>query len=389
MPQRIEAIINPQLLVWAREEAGLDINDIAEKIKTKPARIRSWESGEEFPSISQLRKIAKFTGRHIAVFYLPQMPKKEKKINDFRVPPNMPIPKLSSNLLFEIRNVRQKREEALELAKILEAEISPIRKSIKIDDDIEKTAIEIRKILGISDEIQFKWNERKIALIEWIAAIEKMDALVFQTSKISNEEMSGFTIRERLLPVIVLNSKDYESRRIFTLMHELAHILLNNGGICSLRFNEPSDSIDYQPETFCNYLAGSILVPRTALLSDRIVSGKRSNRKWTNEELTALANKFCVSREVILRRLLILGKTTKDYYLQKRSDFIREFAKLKVEKKEGRKHWPSEYLRNNGVKFARLVLSAYYRDHINLSDVSDYLGMKLKHLSWIEQKVWQ
>ena len=77
------AQINPQILTWARETAGLSIEDAAKKVglsKTKsqtPAeRLRSLESGDVEPSFSVLQKMAQKYRRPLVVFYLEQPPQK-------------------------------------------------------------------------------------------------------------------------------------------------------------------------------------------------------------------------------------------------------------------------------------------------------------------------
>src|SRR5438309_359002 len=66
----------------------------------------------------------------------------------------------------------------------------------------------------------------------WIVAVEAHDVLVFQTGEVTLEEMRGFALDERRLPVIVLNAKDAPRGRIFTLMHELTHLMLGQDSVC-------------------------------------------------------------------------------------------------------------------------------------------------------------
>ncbi|HEX9606675.1 MAG TPA: helix-turn-helix transcriptional regulator, partial [Gemmatimonadaceae bacterium] len=55
-PRSVRAAINPDLLVWARETAGLSPDDAAKKIGVKPARLAEWEEGRLRPTVTQLRK---------------------------------------------------------------------------------------------------------------------------------------------------------------------------------------------------------------------------------------------------------------------------------------------------------------------------------------------
>ena len=64
--------------------------------------------------------------------------------------------------------------------------------------------------------------------------LERVGVLVFQTGGVSLDEMRGFSISAEPFPVIVVNAKDSPRGRVFTLIHEFAHILTNRGGLCDL-----------------------------------------------------------------------------------------------------------------------------------------------------------
>ena len=57
MSKQVRASINPDLLVWARESIGLNLETAARKIQVNPDRLGNWESGDESPTINQLRKV--------------------------------------------------------------------------------------------------------------------------------------------------------------------------------------------------------------------------------------------------------------------------------------------------------------------------------------------
>jgi transcriptional regulator with XRE-family HTH domain len=94
-PNRVEALITPVLLVWARETAGFDIPTAAKKIGVHPDRLAGWEQAQRRPSIPQLRKLANVYKRPIAVFYLPEPPAAEASIRNFRRLPGTETPETS------------------------------------------------------------------------------------------------------------------------------------------------------------------------------------------------------------------------------------------------------------------------------------------------------
>jgi len=386
MATRIEAFIKPELLVWARESAGYALTDAARKIGIPPDRLDSWEKGAVRPSIQQLQKVANTYKRPLAVFYLSERPKTFDAMHDFRrLTINEQIEK-SPSLLFEIRKAYQKRDVAIEISESLNEPAPGLNLAVNIGDQSERTAEAIRKYIGLSMETQMKAKNRNDALNLWRESIEKLGVLVFQTnsrSQIPVREMRGFSISKRPYPVIVLNSKDSPNGKIFTLMHEFIHLLLNNGGICDLDDHDDHDSEDQKTEFFCNMTTGAVLVPQDILLGDSVVRVADRGKSWADEELEGLADKYSVSSEVILRRLLILGKTTAEFYKQKRSEYL----KVEARKASGYAPFHRLVVRDNGPSYTRLVLNAYRQEIITASNLSDYLGTKLKHLYAIERDV--
>ncbi len=137
-------------------------------------------------------------------------------------------------------------------------------------------------------------------------------------------------------------------------------------------------------EVFCNHFAGAFLVPRADLLSYPLVRTKQKKIEWPEEDLQELSLVFKVSKEVILRRFLILGLTTEDFYQDKREEWYEKWEEEK-KKEGGRRNMARECLRDKGVPFVSLVLEAYESERITLSDVADYLGTRLQYLSQIEE----
>lgn len=221
--------------------------------------------------------------------------------------------------------------------------------------------------------------------------MENLNVLVFHTNHQGNivelEEARGFSISEPRFPVIVLNSRDSNSGRIFTLLHELVHLMLNEGGVCDCREHAVGEQMR-QVEIFCNHTAGAVLVPFDVLMKHEVVIDHRAHGKrfqWGDGEIKILSSDFSVSNEVVLRRLLIFGLTSERFYQSKRKEYLERWEMLK---KEGQKKGhPPHYrmkLRQLGKPFARAVFSAYYDRKITLSDVMDYIGVKTGVLKKLE-----
>ena len=383
--------VEKRILLWARKTSGFDIPSVAKKVGTTPARVQEWEQeGGSQPTIKQLRKLAKAYMRPIGLFFLPELPEDPESIKDFRRIPDEFAEDMSSALRFEIRLAQDRRDEALELVSDLDEEPATIERRFHLDDDPDRVAAELRNMLNISISEQRRWRTKYEAFGSWRRAIEEKGTLVFQTGLLRNlvvlpKEARGFSIAEQPYPVIVVNGKDHHSARCFTLIHELAHILLDDGGICDLHNPFRATSEIDRTEVFCNRVAGSTLVPVDALAGTDAVRDHGSHSEWSDDELATLSKKFWVSWEVILRRLLILRRTTRSFYerwRQERNDLFpgpdtHATAEIRIPT-------PTRVIVRNGKLFPALVLRALRNRRITSSEASDILGTGPHRLGDIE-----
>jgi len=383
MVKHIQAIANPEVLVWARESLGLLVEEAAKKIGVELHIFKRWESGESKPTINQLRKAASVYKRPMAVFFLKKPPEGIKKPKDFRRLPQQDIGETSPHLSLAIRNAQRKRELAIYLFGLLGESLETKLPQFMISRDPESMAAEARDMLGVPLSAQFAWSGKYEALRSWIKAVEKRGVLVFQMSGVEVLEARAFSITGEPLPAIVINGKDFPSPRIFSIFHEFAHLTIGTEGMCS--FDDEGLDMRARVEGFCNRFAGAFLVPKGSLLRERTVAEKKGN-EWEDHEIGNLAQKYKVSEEVILRRLLILGKTTKGFYEKKRAEFIQR-AEEQREEMGGFLLPHSRAIRDNGSTFTNLVLRAYREETITGSEVADYLGIRLKHLKRIESDI--
>ena len=387
MSKRIEAIVKPDLVIWARESAGFTKADVAHKLGIKLQRLEDWEGGVGRPTIKQLRKLGQLYKRPIAVFYPDEKPTDFQPLRDFRRIPGSIGFQQPVQLNFEIRQAIYRRQVALNLIEDLYGESPGFEHKISITDDPEKVGSKIRSILKVDAEKQKKASGKYGAFNLWRAAIEGSGVLVFQSTGVDVAEMRGFSINEFSLPVILLNGADTPNGRVFTLLHEFAHIMLKEGGICDLNEDHDLPPENRRIEVFCNHVAGAALIPEHELLNDNTVIRRSNVNDWSDDELSALAKRFKVSVEVVLRRLLICGLTTKPLYKIKRDGLHKQYET--INKKPGGGFVPpdTKAISRVGRAFVKLVLDSYYQEKITSSDLSDYLEIKLKHLPKVEDKI--
>lgn len=377
------ANINPDLLIWARRTIKLPLTLAADKIGVKEEILENWEKGEAVPTIKQLYKIAETYKRPFALFYFPEPPKHFKPLKDFRKFPDNYIvsEKEEYQLEKELLSFQRKREQALELYDLLEEKVPEF--TIKANSD-EQPQVVAQRIIG-----SLKINHREIAALSpgydalnyWKSFLESKGILIFQSSGIPLEVMRGACIAKTKLPIIIINSNDSPNGRIFSLFHELVHVVLREEGITNFRY---SNREEFDPvEIFCNRVAAEILVPSELILSNYIVGAHQDGETWSNEEINGLSSHFCVSPEVIYRRLLTLEKVDLDSYLR-----FREEQNQIVRQKQKSGDYYRNVVAKNGRLFLNLALQSYYQDKINASSLYDYIQVKLSNLVKLEDKLY-
>ena len=384
MAEKVRAIIRPALLVWARAKSGLTLTQAAEKADVASDRLAAWEAGEGAPTIPQLRKLADVYRRPLAIFYLPEPPRSFDPMQDYRrLPGSEDGAAASPDLLYEIRLAHQRREIAVDLIESLGEKLMEFGLRGDLDEDPVDVGRRARTFLGITFERQTKWRDEDEVLREWKAMIEAHGVLVFQTSGVALEEARGFSISAPISPVIVLNGRDHPRGRLFTLAHEFAHLMLAAGGICDLNESRRRRSSEARVEIFCNRVAGEILVPQRTLKSQDIVIHRPRGAEWDDDQIEELARRFGVSREALARALVLANEAPQEFYARKRQLYLKSLRR----KGAGPVPVPRKIVARNGIRYSRTVLEAFYENVITESDLSDFLGMRLKHFPEVEQTV--
>ena len=373
----------------------MSVESAAKRLAFTPERLAALERGDERPTVPQLRSIARVYKRPLATFFLPSAPTLPTPIHDFRrVAEDAAPAEESTPFLFELRSARRRRAIAQEL--LTELDQSPVEFTIsaRIDERFDLAAARARKWIGVALGVQESWHAQYDALNGWLAAFEKRGVLVFQTGSVPLSVMRGFSIADRVLPVIALNGKDSPRARVFTLMHEFAHLMLSEGGVCDpLTISRGPATHNVRIESFCNAVAGSILVPENAFNTLPMVADRRLGQEWPEEDIRQLADLFAVSREVIVLRLRSARKVDDGFVTARLAQYRREYRDREAEKAarpkdKARKFGIPRYriaLRNNGRSYTRLVFDALERDRITLADASDYLDLRIKHFEQLEE----
>jgi Zn-dependent peptidase ImmA (M78 family)/DNA-binding XRE family transcriptional regulator len=358
----------PDVIIWARESAGLAPDQAAKKLTVSVSTLEGWETGETPPTIKQLRKAAKTYRRPLAVLLLPSPPTDFLPLQDFRRSSAVERSK-SPELISEIKRALTQREVFLELAEVSPTSFATSKQIPTIDQ-------------GMTAE----------ALNRCIRVMENLGVIVIQTQGIEIEELRGFSISDAPYPVIALNGKDFPRPRIFTLFHELTHLALRAGGLCDLHeAQRSSTSARDNTEHYCNSVAASILMPAETFLSQANVRASDADYDWSLDELSQLSARFGASSEAVLLRLISLSKASWETYWVRKLELEEEYAdarrRLKQQQRESQ-GGPSYYVikaRDMGHGYIITVLDAFRSRAITSLDVADYLDVRYDQLSKLEQ----
>jgi Zn-dependent peptidase ImmA (M78 family)/DNA-binding XRE family transcriptional regulator len=378
MAKSITALVQPALLVWARERAGFSRETAAGRIDVDLERLIQWEEGTDRPSMAQLRKIGEVYKRPIAVFFLSAPPMDFDPQKEFRRLPGLSPQNESPALRLALRTALYRREAAREVYERLGEPLAVLTGALHPNQRENAVSLKVREILGITWEDQLSWASEYVALNCWRSAIESKGVLVFQTGGIELSEMRGTSIPQGPIPVILINNDDTPHGRIFTLIHEFVHILLTNGGHRTSTLEGERLPEDQFLERISNRFAAAILMPQiefqaeAAKFPEVLLGDDRS--------LKRLAQRIKVSPESILRRLVSLGKTQASVYRERRKAWQANSRWYVPAQGEGGPPIEVKVVSSRGKGFVSLILEGYQRNVLSSSAVTDLLGVQLKYL---------
>ena len=383
MAKSVKALINPTMLEWARDQAGYSLADAAQKLGLDEARLQGLEEGAVTPTFAKLLDMADLYKRPVSLFYLQNPPKGWQPIQDFR---RLPAAhgKFSPQLIYIIRQARERREVAFAVRGELNEPVQPFGLCATLATNIETLAARIREFVGVTEAMQQRWGRK--AFEGWRALIEAKDILVFVVPRLKMKEMRGTALAETQLPVILVNGKDRSNGRVFTLLHEFCHLTLRQSGVSNVG-GDRDDAPNPAVEQFCNAVAAAVMIPSEWLLREPLVMRKGATKIWDDDELEALALRFGASPEAMLRRLLTLGRTTKAFYDSKRPFYQRFYDQMeeKKEKSTGGPDYHLAVLGQLGHTFTQLIFQGYHDRYFTLRDVAGHLNMKVATVPVMEK----
>jgi Zn-dependent peptidase ImmA (M78 family) len=240
---------------------------------------------------------------------------------------------------------------------------------------VENLATKVRDYLGITLDQQTAWPDDDEALKAWRQALITVGVYVFK-DRFQVENYSGFSLYDDVFPIIYVNNSTSKTRQIFTLFHELGHLLFHTSGIDTLdnHFIEDLPEQQKKIEMLCNRFAAEFLLPQ------KVFSEAVAGLVPTEQTAESLAARFHVSREFIFRRFLDRGQISQDIYLRA----AKKWAEQKKQKKSGGDMYWSK-LTYLGRDYVAVAFNQYYQNRIDDEQLGAYLDTKPKNIATLEE----
>jgi Zn-dependent peptidase ImmA (M78 family) len=320
--------VNPEILTWARETAGLSFKDATERLGIKEARgvaaverLRAIEAGEQVVSRPMLLKMAKQYRRPLLSFYMSAPPRRGDRGQDYR---NLPERHSEAEALVDalVRDIRARQAMVRAILEDdEEAEPLPFVSSASMDSGIAPVLQAIRRTLGL-DLAEFRAQaspESAFALLR--AKVEAVGIFVLLAGNLGSHHTAlsvdvfrGFALSDDLAPFIVINDQDARSAWSFTLLHELVHLWLGTTGVSG-------NYAEARIERFCNDVASAFLLPSNEL--PLIGVDRHTDLATAKRLIEEFSTGRHLSRSMVAYRLLRANVITADSWRLLHSTFQR------------------------------------------------------------------
>ena len=351
-------LVNPDIMVWARKTAGLTIEEAAIKIQLERHRLEKIERGEDIPTPSMLRRMAKNYRRPAVTFYLEDIPQESNYGADFRGRAQEYTPKEKAHVSALLRYAKSSQQlirATLELEE--EAEVLPFVGFLRRKWNFPKEARSMeQRLLDMSisqyqelihnaldgldlvlgdectrDRYYAQPNKAKSFKLlrascerSGIFVILKNDLGSYHT-KMSSKLFRAFVVADEIAPLIVINNGDSDAAKSFSMLHEIVHLLLDQTGISDLEYANPI-------EKFCNQIAGQWLLPSELILAEW--TGEKTRTPELKEVISQVAKQRNLSHMMVATRLYQERLILQEIYSQLMEGYKSEWERFQQQNQQ-------------------------------------------------------
>ncbi len=356
-----ELKIKPEVLLTLIKASGYDEENLSKKTKIPLTKIK-----KGLLTLSQLKNISEVLKRPLAAFFSEEIPAL-KTIPDYRL-------NREKKLNPEVFLAQRKLEYLIEKMKELGLKSSSLPSFSQ-----ELSAIELAERFRHYLGIDLLKNKKPEEILESYKAIleDKLKLIIIEQPlkprKIKNQEISddvrAFSIYADVSG-IVLNETDHPSIKLFSLFHEVCHLLRKSSGICSLDYEVEKD---FEEESYCNKFAAEFLVPEKDIKKE--LKNYLSLQERLTEIIDNLAKIYGVSKQVILLRLLHLNFISAQHYYEIKE----QYASKEVKPQFVKRNWSRIYKNRIGDIVIKKVKDSLSKNEISFYEALNVLDVKVNY----------
>ena len=341
-------------------------------------RLNAWKNGKKTPTLNQLKEMSRKTHIPFGYFFLQAPPQEDVPLVEYRTVGSTKGKKPSRNLIDVLDQMTAIQDWMRDELQSDGTNPLPFVGTAHVHDSINQTVQKIRRRLHLN----IHWyKDGKIAEENFNNLrnqLTRCGVLVFTGGKVGCNtrrrldinEFRAFTLVDAHAPLIFINTADAPNGRLFSLLHETAHIFFGKNSL----FNhaEWSSHTVNLLEQKCNAVASEILVPE-----------EEFQHIWNpslplTEMMEAAARHFRCSEAVILRRAYDAGKITRDEYLRMMSMQKARYQKMNAKKKRSGGDFYNTLLSNIDRRFLTALHRSLLRGTTQDTDAYRLTGLNRK-----------
>lgn len=384
----VYATINKETLLHICNNKRVSTDFIIKKTKLNAAKVPLWldAANPSLPTIKQAKVLATclhipFAGLYMNPVDIPL--KRIPNIKNLRTMQGTSVPD-DSALNIAIVDILLERDFLTNANKEFGQLVPTFAPNMPSEDDPIKWAQAIRTQFSIDLGTQYRCPSPRQFYLYLRNCIENGGVFVHCFVDVPVETARGLAIYEDPLPIIGINDEDRPPAKSFTLIHELVHLLKRESSLCNDMTHMATIAGE---EVFCNAVAGELLVPTKALKI--ILRDKQFTAPYSVSDIQKIANRFSVSREVIIRRLLSIGKISNIEYDTYTDLFNQELEqereRQQIARKQGIKIGIPQSISRDAIdrtspSVSKMLYHGFSEEVYSKQDVARHLSIDQKHI---------
>lgn len=331
-----------EVLEWAADQIGETLEGVASALTSKKDTQDAIQRGRLTPK--QAENFAAKTRVPFGFLFLPSPPKiTATSVPDLRQTSD--AGPLSADFQDVLQDAERKQQWYRE--HLVRSGERPCELVGKFKRALEPEAVAhfLVKALKLTPQLRAKVATQDQYFSLLAQSVEDLGILVLKSGivrsntkrSLSLKEFRGFALLDDYAPLVFINGADWQIAWAFTLIHEVAHVLIGQEGV-----SDQERGRKHPSEVFCNAVAGEVLVPHDEFIEH-----------FNEMDLGDLAKHFRVSRLVVARRALEFKKISLEDYRK-----VETASRKDKAKESGGNPYATIPIRNSKLLTRAIVYSA-------------------------------